>query len=78
MNNVHYRIVTEDFAHQPGQRWPVEVLIQTEDPADFTDFEAATEEMLDRIQERIERQEDRGVPDEGYLDTLREKLGDSN
>ena len=34
-------IVTENFADEQGQRWPVEVLIQTEDPADFGDFEEA-------------------------------------
>jgi hypothetical protein len=78
MKTIHYRIVTENFAFEPGQRWPIEVLIQTEDKADFADFEAATEEVLDRIQERIDRQEDRDEPDEGYLDKLREKLGDSN
>jgi hypothetical protein len=70
--------VTENFAYEPGQRWPVEVLIQTEDPIDFGDFQDATEELLDRIQERIDCQEDRSEPDEDYLDKLREKLGDSN
>lgn len=75
MKKVCYRIMVEDFAHEPGDRWPVEVLIQTEDPADFR---AAVEEGLDRIQERIDRQEDEGEPDPGYLDKLREKLGDSN
>lgn len=78
MKPVHYRIVAENFADEAGQRWPVEVLIQTEDPADFDRFEAAVEEALDRIQERIDREEDKGPPDEGYLDRLREKLGDSN
>lgn len=78
MRRIHYRIVTESFADEPGQRWPIEVLIQTEDPTDFGDFEAATEEMLDRIQERIYRREDRAKPDDGYFDKLREKLGDSN
>ncbi|OJW13128.1 MAG: hypothetical protein BGO49_20235 [Planctomycetales bacterium 71-10] len=78
MSKVFYRIVTEDFADEPGQRWPIDVLIQTEDPADFDRFEAAVEEALDRIQERIDREEDEGPPDEGYLDRLREKFGDSN
>lgn len=77
MKNVFYRIVTENFADEPGQRWPVEVLIQTEDPADFDSFEAASEELLDRIQERIDREEDKDEPDHGYLDRLNEKLGDS-
>lgn len=78
MKPVHYRIVTENFADEAGQRWPIEVLIQTEDPADFDRFEAAVEEALDRIQERIDREEDEETTDEGYLDRLREKLDDSN
>lgn len=77
MQKVYYRIVTENFADEPGQRWPVEVLIQTEDPADFDSFEAASGELLDRIQERIDREEDKDEPDHGYLDKLNEKLGDS-
>ena len=48
MSKVFYRIVTEDFADEPGQRWPIDVLIQTEDPADFDRFEAAVEEALYR------------------------------
>lgn len=78
MANVHYRIVAENFADEKGQTWPVEVLIQTEDPSDFDDFDTALEEVLDRIQMRIDREEDRDEPDLGYLDRLREKLGDSN
>ena len=78
MKNVHYRIVAENFAGEPGQRWPVEVLIQTEDPEDFDSFEAASDELLDRIQERIDREEDKPEPEPGYLDKLEEKLGDSN
>ena len=78
MGNICYRIVAENFAEEKGQTWPVEVLIQTEDPADFDDFEEALEEVLDRIQMRIDREEDRDEPDLGYLDRLREKLGDSN
>ena len=70
MKKVYYRIVAEDFAHEPGDRWPVDVLIQTEDPADFSVFRAAVEEALDRIQERIDRQEDEGETDPGYLEKL--------
>jgi len=78
MKQVFYRIVTENFAHEPGRRWPVEVLIQTEDPADFGDFRAAVEEVLDRIQERIDREEGKPVRDLGYLGKLEEKFVDSN
>lgn len=78
MKSVFYRIVTENFADEPGQRWPVEVLIQTEDPADFDSFEEAIDELLDRIQERIDREEDQPEPDPGYLAKLEEKMGDSN
>lgn len=79
MSHVYYRIVTEEFASEPGQSWPVEVLIQTEDPRDFPSFEEACDEVLDRIQERIDREEDRAEPDSDsdYLDKLQQMFSDT-
>lgn len=78
MGDICYRVVEDDFSEGDGQGWMVDVVIQTTDPADFKDFEDAIEECIDRIQERIDSEEDKDEPDEGYLGKLREKLEDSN
>jgi hypothetical protein len=75
--SIYYRVIEDDFSEEDGQEWTVDCLIQTEDPADFDDFDEALNECLERIQERIDRQEDQEDED-GYLDKLREKLGDSS
>ena len=76
-SGIYFRMVEDDFGDDPGEPWPVDCLIQTEDEADFDDFAEALDECLQRIQERIDALED-SEGDEGYLDRLREKLGDTS
>ena len=78
MGNIYFRVVEDDFSDEDGQNWMVEVVIQTTAPSDFKSFEDAVEECIDRIQERIDNEEDKEEPDHGYLEKLQEKLGDSN
>lgn len=78
MGDIFYRVVEDDLSDEDGQGWMVDVVIQTTDPADFKDFGDAIEECIDRIQERIDSEEDKDEPDEGYLEKLHEKLDDSN
>ena len=78
MGNIYFRVVEDDFSEEDGQNWMVDVVIQTTDPSDFESFEDAAEECIDRIQERIDNEEDEDEPDEGYVEKLQEKLGDSN
>ena len=75
--SIFYRVIEDDFSADADQGWKIDCLIQTEDSADFEDFGDALDECLERIQERIDRQED-VEGDNGYLDKLREKLGDTS
>ncbi len=78
MEKVYFRVVEDDLSDEEGQNWMVDVVIQTTDPSDFKNFEDAIEECTDRIQARIDLEEDKEEPDEGYLEKLQEKFGDSN
>jgi hypothetical protein len=78
MGDIFYRVVEDDFSEEEGRGWMVDVVIQATAPADFKDFGEAIEECIDRIQERIDGEEDQDEPDEGYLEKLQEKLDDSN
>ncbi len=75
-SGIYFRVVEDDFGDS-GEPWLVDCLIQTCDEADFADFAEALDECLQRIQERIDSLED-SEGDEGYLDKLREKLGDTS
>ena len=78
MENIYFRVVEDDFSDEEGQNWMVDGVIQRTDPADFNNFEDAIEECVERIQERIDLEEDKEEPDGGYLEKLQEKFGDSN
>lgn len=74
---IFYRVVEDFFGDSEGVDRPIEVVIQTTDPADFAELGEAVEEAMDRIQERIDLEEMAGEPDGAHLDLLQEKLGDT-
>jgi hypothetical protein len=72
MKKIYYRVV-EDYCSDSGRDFTYDVVLQTADPTDFASFREAFEECTNRIQERIDAEEDKDDPDEVLLECLRFK-----